>query len=527
MKKLRQTLEFLCQNGLTHHLGTLNRGIEKESLRVNADGVLAQTPHPHALGSALTHPFITTDYAEALLEFITPVHTDVDALLDELFAIHHFTYQHLEQEKLWVNSMPCIVQGEDHIPIARYGTSNTAQMKEVYRRGLSLRYGSLMQTIAGIHFNFSMPQAFWGEFLDSDDAAVIQQQKSIHYFSLIRNFHRHAWLGCYLFGASPAVCKSFLRGRKHMLDDFDAVSFYAPYATSLRLSGLGYHSNSQSGIAINYNSVQDFVASLRSAIQTPHAEYEKFGVKVDGTYRQLNAYLLQIENEFYSVIRPKRVTASGQSPCHALQQQGVQYVEVRSIDLNPFVPIGIDAECVRFFDLLLLYCLFSDSPPLTQEECAKVAENRQRVVMRGRQSGLKLCGRSAQAGLQTDLGKCARTLLNNMRPLAELLDQVAGQGDYLAALQSQLDKVEDPSLTPSARIIQQMSEQNLSFYEFAMNLAEQHENLFKQTPLAHSEHQKMRVTARRSHQQQKQIEDRDEMSFDDFLADYWQRQTQG
>ena len=147
-------MQSLCKNGLAHHLGNLNRGIEKESLRVDADGSLAQTRHPDALGSALTHSFITTDYSEALLEFVTPVHTNVDDLLQNLFNIHHFTYQNLAQEKLWVNSMPCIVRGEEHIPIARYGASNVAQMKEAYRRGLSLRYGGLMQTIAGIHFNF-------------------------------------------------------------------------------------------------------------------------------------------------------------------------------------------------------------------------------------------------------------------------------------------------------------------------------------------------------------------------------------
>lgn len=525
-RTLPQTLDFLCRNGLEHHLGNLQRGLEKESLRVDADGKLAQTPHPYALGSALTHPSITTDYSEALLEFVTPVHTDVNALLDELFSIHHFTYQHLQQEKLWVNSMPCLVEGEDHIPIARYGASNIAQMKEAYRRGLRLRYGSLMQTIAGIHFNFSMPEAFWGEFLNTNDRAVIQQQKSVRYFALIRNFHRYSWLGCYLFGASPAVCRSFLRGREHMLDDFDPVSFYAPYATSLRLSGLGYHSGAQADIEIDYNSVEDFVASLRRAIQTPHAEYKKFGVKADGGYRQLNAALLQIENEFYSVIRPKRVTDSGESPCHALQQRGVQYVEVRSVDLNPFAPTGVEAECVRFLDMLLLYCLFSDSPAVHRDEWACAVENRQRVVMNGRRRGLKLCRHSAPPTRQPTLVEDANKLLHGMQPLAELLDQVAGQNDYRASLQAQLDKVKEPSLTPSAKILAQMSAQKLSFYEFAMGMAEQHEAMFKQTPLAAQTHDRMRAAARCSHQLQKRIEARDELSFDDFLADYFQRQRQ-
>ena len=528
MKNLRQTLEHLCATGLDRHLADLNRGIEKESLRVTADGTLAQSPHPHALGSALTHPSITTDYSEALLEFITPTHTSVDDLLQDLFNIHHFTYQNLDREKLWVNSMPCIVRGEEHIPIARYGTSNVAQMKEAYRRGLSLRYGAFMQTIAGIHFNFSLPEAFWGEFLNSDDEAAIREQKSVYYFALIRNFHRLSWLGCYLFGASPAVCKTFLQGREHLLDDLDSHSFYAPFATSLRLSGLGYNSTAQAGIEITYNSVEGFVSSLRRAIRLSHADYEKFGVKVDGIYRQLNANLLQIENEFYSVIRPKRVADSGESPARALQQRGVQYVEVRSVDLNPFVPIGIDAECVRFFDMLLLYCLLEDSPGISRAEWECAADNRQRVVMNGRRAGLALCEYQHSDGTRREspFSKRARDALNNLAPLAELLDQVTGQTAYRASLQAQLDKVEDPALTPSAKILQQMAVQQVSFYEFAMGMAEQHAALFQSMNMEAGDCRRMQAEAERSHRRQKEIEEGDRMDFDEFLSDYFRRQDE-
>ena len=525
MNDLRHTLERLCAAGLDRHFAGLNRGIEKESLRVAAGGTLAQTPHPHALGSALTHPSITTDYSEALLELVTPIHTDVDALLQDLFNLHHFTYQNLENEKLWVNSMPCIVRGEEHIPIARYGASNIAQMKEAYRRGLSLRYGALMQTIAGIHFNFSLPDAFWNEFINSDDAADIRAKKSDYYFALIRNFHRLSWLGCYLFGASPAVCKTFLQGREHLLDDLDSHSFYAPYATSLRLSGLGYNSSAQAGIEIDYNSVDGFVASLRVAIRTSRPEYERFGVKVDGVHRQLNTNLLQIENEFYSVIRPKRVARSGESPARALQQRGVQYVEVRSVDLNPFVPIGIDAECVHFFDMLLLYCLLADSPAIGRAEWECAAENRRRVVMTGRRPRLALCEFAGGAMRKAPFAARAREALNNLAPLAELLDAVAGGARYRESLQSQRAKVDDPGLTPSARILQQMTDQRVSFYEFAMGIAEQHEALFKQTRMARVDSERMRAEAERSHRRREEIEARDVLSFDEFLADYFRRQN--
>ena len=346
--------------------------------------------------------------------------------------------------------MPCVVRGEEHIPIARYGASNVAKMKEAYRRGLSLRYGSFMQTIAGIHFNFSLPDAFWGDFLDTDDDGRNHRAK----IRLLLRAHPKfptlfRWLPCYLFGASPAVCKSFLQGRSHQLDEFDAHSFYTQHATSLRLSGLGYDSSAQAGIAVCYNSLDEFAKSLRRAIQTPHAAYQKFGVKVNGEYAQLNANLLQIENEFYSVIRPKRVAASGESPVRALRQRGVQYVEVRSVDLDPFVPVGINAECVHFFDLLLLYCLFAPSPKITGDEWACATQNRQRVVMNGRQPGLKLRGCSDTP--ERDFKDYARELLTQMTPLAELLDEANPGENYRATLQAQLEKIDDPELTPSAK----------------------------------------------------------------------------
>ena len=533
---IEQTLDFLVSRGLEKHLGNLQRGLEKESLRVDSDGLLAQTPHPWNLGSALTHPMITTDYCESLLEFVTPVHNNIENLLKELQDIHHFTYQHIGDEKLWVNSMPCIVESEEKIPIARYGSSNIAKMKEAYRRGLSYRYGALMQTIAGIHFNFSMPDSFWSDYFEFDSpnqlSNQLQAKKSDKYFSLIRNFHRNSWIGSYLFGASPAVCRSFLRGRakcptqniglgQHMLEDFEAHSFYARNATSLRLSGLGYSNAAQAEIEICYNGIDHFVQSLRRAIQTVNPDYEKFGVNVNGQYQQLNANLLQIENEFYSSIRPKRITASGESPSTALQQRGVEYIEVRCIDLNPFVPVGIDADCIRFMDVLLLYCLFSDSDPLSPDDFRAVQANQQKIVMHGRDKHLKINTEQGEKPAEQAMMK----LLGQMRPVAELLDQVNNSNRYLSMMAQQINKVEDSDLTPSARIINQMRSEDLSFYEFSTKMSENSERLFKQESLDPETNQKFENLATQSHATQIEIESSDKLSFDEFLEYYFERQN--
>ena len=515
-------MDALIANQHHLHLKNLQRGLEKESLRVDSAGLLAQTPHAAKLGSALTHPTITTDYSEALLEFVTEVHTDTDALLKQLYDIHHYTYRHMGDEKLWVNSMPCIVESEQKIPIARYGSSNVAKMKEAYRRGLGHRYGKLMQTIAGIHFNFSLPDAFWADYFSEYDEDQRQDQISTAYFGLIRNFHRLSWLGCYLFGASPAVCKTFLKGREHSLEDFDESSFFAPYATSLRLSGLGYSNNAQSNIHICYNSVQDFTASLREVIQTPHPPYEEIGVNVDGEYQQLSANLLQIENEYYSVIRPKRVTASGESPSQALSKRGVQYVEVRSLDLNPFEPTGLNKRCIRFFDTLMVYCLLCPSDQLSEDECAITSSNRNRVVMRGRDPELTL----QVDGEEKPFAGVAREVLTNMESVAKMLDSVTGTTEYSDSIAEQHQKVNDTSLTPSARIVDRMGDEGISFFRFAMDMAQQHEEHFKKDAPTEETLIKFREQAKQSIIQQQQIEDSDSVDFDSFLADYFERQNQ-
>src|SRR4051812_9621791 len=352
----------------------IRRGIEKESLRATPEGGLAMTPHPQALGSALTHPNITTDYSEAQLELITGVHPTPETCLEELLQVHQFTYRSLGDEMLWVSSMPCHLPADENIPIGRYGSSNVGRAKSVYRMGLAHRYGRRMQTISGIHYNWSMPGV-----------------SSEEYFALIRNFRRHAFLLLYLFGASPAVCKSFVAGRQHSLQELTDGTMYMPHGTSLRMGRLGYQSDAQSTLAVSYNGLQGYAESLHEALTKPYPAYEAVGImNPGGEYNQLATSLLQIENEFYGTIRPKRVIRPGERPLHALRDRGVEYVEVRLLDLNPFVPVGITLQNVRFLDIFLLHCLLSDSPPDTPQEIAALGSNQHKTAAFGRQPGLML-----------------------------------------------------------------------------------------------------------------------------------------
>src|SRR5699024_6366416 len=347
-----QRLNALVKADAVPTLAKMRRGLEKESLRITDRGYLAQTPHPKALGSALTHPYITSDYSEALLEFVTPPTESLSDPLSILEELHRYTYEHIGDELLWVNSMPCIMTDDDGIPLAEYGSSNSGRMKTVYRMGLGNRYGRRMQTIAGIHYNVSYAQDFWQQHqIAEGDTDDLQRFISRRYFDLTRNFQRYSWLINYLFGASPAVCATFLDGRNHELINLSRGTLYQPYATSLRMSDIGYQNNAQSALSISYNNLNDYVRDLTKAINTPEPMYEEIGVVVDGEYRQLNANILQIENEYYSSVRPKQTARSGERPTQALERRGVEYVEIRTIDLNPFEPLGLNEEQMRFLDM--------------------------------------------------------------------------------------------------------------------------------------------------------------------------------
>jgi glutamate--cysteine ligase len=502
------------------------RGVEKESLRVQADGQLAQSTHPRALGSALIHPQITTDFSESLLEFITPPSHRIDDVMAHLGNIHRYTYAHLQDEMLWCHSMPCPLPGDKHIPIARYGNSNVGHMKTIYREGLSHRYGRVMQTVAGIHYNFSLPKAFWA-FLHTHENSPLNLSdfRTKRYFDLIRNFRRYYWLLIYLFGASPAVCESFVKGREHdlmLLDDdgfTDSKTLYRPYGTSLRMGDLGYQSTSQEALFVCYNQQKTYLKTLVSAIRTPYPPYEAMGLKDEqGQYRQLNTGLLQIENEFYSAIRPKRTARTGETALTALAHRGVEYVEVRCLDIDPYEPLGVSHNQMRFLDTFLLFCLLQPSPESDLREGKAILSNQKKVVNRGREPGLTLC---SVAHGEISLQAWAESLMTTLKPVAEILDQAHGGTSYGESLALQAVKVADPEKTPSAKLLADMRKQKLGFTQLAWQLSQAHDEHFRKHPLPDKALQTMQAVAARSLDEQVVLEQADTLAFEEYLARYY------
>jgi glutamate--cysteine ligase len=430
------------------------RGIERETLRYTPDGSIAMTPHFASLGSPLTNKWITTDYAEALMEFITPVSHDIDTLLAQLEDIHHFAQTKLGNERLWPLSMPCYIADENDIELAQYGQSNSGRMKTLYREGLKRRYGSLMQIISGVHFNFSFPESFWDALFGEQAEQQRSESKSEAYFGVIRNYYRFGWLIPYFFGASPALCSSFIKGRDtHLPFEQIGETLYLPHATSLRLSDLGYTNSAQSCLRIGFNSLDEYLAGLNKAIRTPSAEFADIGIKVDNQYRQLNGNILQIENELYAPIRPKRVAKPGEKPSEALARSGVEYIEVRSLDVNPFSPVGVNEEQVRFLDLFITWCALSDSDPMDNCELDCWRDNWNKVVKEGRKVGLEL--KIGCHGERLTLQEWAKRVFTELKMIAAHMDHALGGHAYTDVCHKLESWIDEPELTLSGQFLQE------------------------------------------------------------------------
>jgi glutamate--cysteine ligase len=496
------------------------RGIERETLRVDQFGDLVTTPHPAALGAALTHQQITTDYSESLLEFITPAEHDVATALTRLDQIHRFAYSRLDDELLWNQSMPCHLPDDAEIPIAYFGTSHIGMLKHVYRRGLALRYGKTMQCIAGIHYNFSLSEDIWKRLHKAegpvDSQLTDRQYQSESYIALVRNFRRYSWLLMYLFGASPALASNFLRGRTAQMEKLSDDTYYLPYATSLRMSDVGYRNSAQSGLTPHYNDLQSYISSLAHAVSDPYPAYVAMGTQRDGEWIQINTNVLQIENEYYSTIRPKRVINSGERPIQALSARGVQYVEVRCMDIDPFDPLGISLKTSRFLDVFLHLLALDESPLTSDEEGAENKQNFSSVVKQGRMPDLQL----QRVGQRISLQQWGLELLDKMIPIAALLDAEKGGTDHADALQAQRDKLHDVSLTPSAKVLAAIRANGGSFMDFSLERSNEDAAYFKARKPDAAETAEFEAMAAASISEQQQIEATQIGDFDTFVAAY-------
>ena len=520
--KIDFRLDRLMAAGQQHLLRHGRKGLEKESLRLSAEGLIATTPHPVALGSALTHPYITTDYSEALPELITPPFADPAETLAFLDDLHRFVYARLpDDECLLATSMPVGIEGDETIPIARYGTSNIGRMKHVYRKGLAYRYGRTMQAIAGVHFNYSVNEALWPVLAEILGHREPQQAFiASAYFDMIRNVHRHGWLVIYLFGMSPAVDRRFFTGRENLttrFQAFDQETLYRPCATSLRMSDIGYRIDSQPTLDISFDSLDEYVAGLTRAISIPHPAYQRAADHQADDYRQLNANLLQIENEYYSGIRPKQVVKSGEKPTLALKKRGVQYVELRSLDLCCTSPGAVKLEQLYFLEVFLLFCLLAESPAMSRDERAETDANTLQTACCGREPLARL-KRQGQSVLLREWGE---NILEQMQAVADVLDADNPARPYRLSVDSQRPLLTHPELTPSSLMLAEMRRNGESFRDYALRVSRQHAAHFRSHELDAGRFDLFRQEVDTSLREQQAIEVSDTLSFAAFLEAYF------
>lgn len=488
-------------------------GIERETLRTNPDATLAMTAHPAALGSAYTHPNITTDYAEALPEIVTdPKHTP-DEAYQQLLQLHQFCAQNIGQELLWPASMPCILpKNSDDITIGYYGNSNGAKMRRLYRKGLAVRYGKEMQMIAGIHFNYSPPQALWQQLAEADNETLNQAYINRRYMGALRAINSQAWLINYLYGASPAVHDSFIPA-KNMLHPFPGEHTLGwKNATSLRMSELGYQNKVQ--FVISFNDLDTYIRDLAYAVTTPAPRFEHLGLYAqDGSRQQISTHILQIANEYYTAARPKQPIQNNELPGIALKARGIAYIELRLPDCNPEDPCGISLTQLYNFETFMLWAILNPDP--IHNHCIRNENdhNRLRAACCGLSENfsIKHNGRDISARRQ------AKNILDQMQIIAEQLDNERGNDHAINALTILKEELKSGETLPH-RVQKDLTHQ--SFIDYAQTCQAQHLEIL-QTPLPEHIQEKLTAQAVASIKKQEEIEATTQENFETYLYNHF------
>lgn len=510
------SINWLKKNSNT--VNNIYRGIERETLRVNLDGSICITEHPKIFGAPLTHKLITTDFSESLLEFITPKTKNVDTVLSLLRDIHRYVSKNLKSELMWPLSMPCFIKNNEHIKLAKYGDSNIGRMKTLYRQGLKMRYGEQMQIISGIHYNFSLPMDFWKQWSGIQDIEHDKKKISNGYLCLMRNYQRFGWIIPYLFGASPALCSSFIKDINYNLPllQGNKKTLYMPYATSLRLSDVGYTNKLTRNFKINFNNLSTYIKILKTACTTPSEKYKKIGMKNKfGDYLQLNMNILQLENELYTHIRPKRTIHENELTSDALNRDGIEYIEIRSLDINPFSPIGINEKQIRFLDLFLIWCIIVDAPNIDKKELFYINKNWDRIILEGRKPGqiVQMC-----SGEKIPIHQIGTELFNDLVRIAKILDEKNSKKYYEIACNEFFQMIENPELTYSGKILKKIIKFGLN--DIGLMLAKKYFYQLNQEPLDLLTHDKFILEYEKSLFHEKEIKTQDKINFETFIKKY-------
>lgn len=338
-------------------------GIEKESVRVNENGELAITPHPEIFGEKTENPYITVDFSESQIEMITPTVNSVEKAYDFLRNIHEIVATNLKDEYLWSQSVPPILPSEELIPLGKF-----PQNKELerYREKLALKYGRKKQLLSGIHFNFSFDDEFLKELYElSKEKISFKEFKNNIYLKISRNYFKYGWMIIYLLGASPVIHETYLQKCIDKMKKFTDDTYYFENLVSFRNGSCGYRN--EKDFFVNYENVDKYVESLEKLIEKESISSAK---------------------EYYSPIRLK--TKKPKEILKELKNSGIEYLEFRSIDLNPFSEIGIEKVDLEFLHLFILFLFLKDDEPFEEKDYFRYLKNQEILANRGNSDEFRL-----------------------------------------------------------------------------------------------------------------------------------------
>lgn len=399
-------------------------GIEWESLRAKGDGELSLTPHPEVFGDKLTNPLVTTDFSESQIEIITPTFDTIDEAFDTFSLISDIVNSSLkEDEYLWFQSIPCILPYCDKIPIAKYSEDGESSQK--YREDLAKKYGVKKQMISGVHFNFSFSedllkkvQAIYGNDLD------FKEFKNNVYLRVARNYLRYCWLIIYLTGCSIGSHKTFSNDCIHLMDAQDDYgSYYSTKGPSFRNASCGYKNLIE--LYPSYNSIDEFTRDIEGFID-------------DGDLSQAKELYTQIR------LKPK----NPKDLLNSLKNDGIEYIEVRTLDINPFYKCGLVKHDMKFLHLFLIYMLIKDESDYADwQKEAKI--NEENVAEKAYVESMRLL----KDGEEVTLKEWASDIINEMYGMCE----VFGISEF-HTLDLMLNRVSNPDLTYGKRLLKLIQE---------------------------------------------------------------------
>ena len=394
-------------------------GIEWESLRAKGEGELSLTPHPAIFGDKLTNPVVTTDFSESQIEIITPTFNTLDEAFDSFSLLADLVNSSLpEDEYLWFQSIPCILPYWDKIPIAQY--SDAGEDSQKYREDLAKKYGVKKQMISGVHFNFSFTDEFLEKLYEIENYdATFKEFKNDVYLKITRNYLRYCWLIIYLTGCSIGSHSTFSNDCIHLMDAKDDYgSYYSTRGPSFRNASCGY--KNLKDLYPSYDSVDEFTRDVWSFIENDDLSEAK---------------------ELYTQIRLK--PKNPKDILNSLKDDGIEYIEIRTLDINPFYQCGLVRHDMNFLHLFLIYMLVKHESdyPLWQEE-AKI--NEENAAERAYVDSMRLL----RDGEEVTLKSWAADIINEMYGMCEVFGI---NEDH--TLKLMLDRIANPDLTYGKRLL--------------------------------------------------------------------------